>query len=244
MSGARYLIVNADDFGLSAGVNRGIIEAHERGIVTSASLMVRCPAAGEAAAYGRSRRGLSLGLHVDLGEWAYRDESWVRLYEVVPADDRAAVEREVGRQLDCFRDLAGRDPTHLDSHQHVHREEPVRSVLAALAGRLGVPLRHYSPAVRYCGDFYGQAAKGWPFPEGIAVEGLVRLLTGMPPGTTEMGCHPGYGEGLDSMYVYERAEEVRTLCDPRVRGALSAGQIRLVSFADLARDPATPDTPP
>jgi predicted glycoside hydrolase/deacetylase ChbG (UPF0249 family) len=244
MYGARHLIVNADDFGLSPGVNRGIIEAHERGIVTSASLMVRWPGAGEAAAYGRGRPRLSLGLHVDLGEWAYRGETWVRLYEVVPADDRAAVEREVVGQLDCFRGLVGRDPTHLDSHQHVHREEPVTSILVALAGRLGVPLRHYSTAVRYCGDFYGQAAKGWPYPEGITVEGLLRLLAEIPPGVTEMGCHPGYAEGLDSMYAGERAEEVRTLCDPRVRGALSAGQVRLVSFGDLARNAAAPCPPP
>ena len=47
------LIVNADDFGLSEGVNRGIIEAHERGIVTSASLMVLRPAAASAADYSR-----------------------------------------------------------------------------------------------------------------------------------------------------------------------------------------------
>jgi predicted glycoside hydrolase/deacetylase ChbG (UPF0249 family) len=46
---AKYLIVNADDFGQSAGINRGIIAAHEQGMVTSASLMVRWPAAHEAA---------------------------------------------------------------------------------------------------------------------------------------------------------------------------------------------------
>ena len=50
----RYLIVNADDFGLSPGVNRGVVQAHERGIVTSASLMVRQPAAGAAAACARA----------------------------------------------------------------------------------------------------------------------------------------------------------------------------------------------
>ena len=46
----RILVVNADDFGQSEGVNRGIIEAHTNGIVTSASLMVRWPAAREASA--------------------------------------------------------------------------------------------------------------------------------------------------------------------------------------------------
>src|SRR5262245_58763076 len=76
---ARYLILNADAFGLSAGVNRGIIEAHERGIVTSASVMVRWPAAEEATHYGRANPQLSLGLHVDLGEWAYRDGTWVAM---------------------------------------------------------------------------------------------------------------------------------------------------------------------
>jgi hypothetical protein len=61
------LIVNADDFGLSGGVNAGIMAAHEHGIVTSASLMVRWPAARYAAGHPR----MSLGLHLDLGEWAF-----------------------------------------------------------------------------------------------------------------------------------------------------------------------------
>ncbi len=63
----RYLIVNADDFGLSFGVNRGIIEAFEHGVVTSASLMVNWIGAAEAAAYARQHPTLSLGLHIDLG---------------------------------------------------------------------------------------------------------------------------------------------------------------------------------
>ncbi len=70
---ARRLIVNADDFGHSAAVNAGVVEAHERGLVTSASLMVRRPAAAAAAAYARSRPELGLGLHVELGEWVYAD---------------------------------------------------------------------------------------------------------------------------------------------------------------------------
>src|SRR6266498_2001762 len=103
MVAARYLIVNADDFGQSPGVNRGIVEAHEQGIVTSASMMVRWPAAAEAAAYGGEHPELSLGLHFDLGEWAYRNETWVPLYQVVALDDTAAITDEIARQVAAFR---------------------------------------------------------------------------------------------------------------------------------------------
>src|SRR5215469_1972759 len=119
----RHLIVNADDFGLSAGVNRGIIECAGHGILTSASLMVRWPAAAEAAAYAKQNRAISVGLHVDLGEWVFRDGEWVLLYRVVDTDDALAVKEEIHRQVAEFRRLVGRPPSHLDSHQHVHRKE-------------------------------------------------------------------------------------------------------------------------
>ncbi len=229
----RYLIVNADDFGRSPGVNQGIIEAHERGIVTSASLMVRWPAAAEAAAYSRGHPKLSLGLHIDLGEWVYRDETWVALYEVVPLDDITAVADEVDRQLAAFRALLGKDPTHIDSHQHVHRSEPVHSVLVEIARKLAVPLRQYSPEVRYCGNFYGQTAKGLSLPGVTSVEGLINILSALPQGVTELGCHPGLGSDVDSMYRSERVEEVKVLCDPMVQKAIAAEAIGLCSFGDV-----------
>src|SRR3954447_13194280 len=123
-SETRRLIVNADDFGLSHGVNAGIIQAHEHGIVTSASLMVRAsaPAAREAAEYARRRPQLSVGLHVDIGEWAIVAGEWKPIYELVPASNAEAVAAELRRQLGIFQELLGRGPTHLDSHQHVHRQ--------------------------------------------------------------------------------------------------------------------------
>ena len=230
MSGERYLIVNADDFGLSVGVNRGIVAAHERGIVTSASLMVRGAAAADAAEYARGHQALALGLHVDLGEWSYRNEAWEMRYQVVPADDPVAVAAEVVRQLDRFRELAGCDPTHIDSHQHVHREEPARSILCAKAAELGVPLRHVSEEIRYCGAFYGQAAKGYPYPDGITVEALIGIVRGLLPGATELGCHPATEADTGSVYDAERVAECRALCDPRVRQAIAGEGIVLRSF--------------
>ena len=83
MSFPKSLIVNADDFGRSAGINAGIIDAFEHGIVTSASLMVRWPATREAADYASRHSRLGLGLHFDFGEWTRRDGLWPAVYEVV-----------------------------------------------------------------------------------------------------------------------------------------------------------------
>lgn len=234
MTMQRYLIVNADDFGQSHSVNQGIIAAHERGIVTSASLMVRWPAVAEAVAYSRQRPGLSLGLHVDFGEWVCRDGQWMQLYEVESSRDTTVVADEVARQLATFRRLVGREPTHLDSHQHVHLGEPLRTVLTAVARQLAVPLRHCCAAVHYRGDFYGQTAAGIPLPEAISVDGLIKILETLPPGCTELSCHPGLGHNdLDTMYCSERAEEVQVLCDPRVRASVVAMGIELHSFLNF-----------
>jgi predicted glycoside hydrolase/deacetylase ChbG (UPF0249 family) len=232
------VIVNADDFGQSRGVNAGIIEAHERGFVTSASLMVRWPAAAEAAAYARSHPRLAVGLHLDLGEWACLDGTWVARYEVVPPDDAAAVAGEVARQLAAFRDLMGRDPTHIDSHQHVHRGEPAKSPAVELARRAGVPLRGCTPGIHYCGGFYGQATDGTLLPEILTPDGLIRILAELPPGVSELGCHPGRGDDLDTTYL--SAREVAVLCAAQVRSALNELGIELRSFGNVT-SPAGPE---
>jgi len=229
---AKYLIVNADDFGLSAGVNRGIIECAERGILTSASLMVRWPAAAGAAAYAKINRAISIGLHVDLGEWVLRNGEWELLYKVVNTEDAPAVAKEIKNQVAEFRRLIDRKPEHLDSHQHVHRNEPARSIMLKLARELGVPLRECSPQIRYCGDFYGQGGEGEHLPGAISVANLKNILSSLPDGVTELGCHPGYGDDLNSPYRIERAEEVRVLCDPDARAAVAALGLKLCSFDD------------
>lgn len=233
MGATRLLIVNADDLGLSAGVNAGIAEAHERGIVTSASLMVRQPAAPEAAGLARRYPALAVGLHIDIGQWDYESGEWVVAYQHCPPEDEVAVEAECRAQLEAFRGLLGRDPTHLDSHQHTHMSEPVASVADALAAELGVPLRGHG--IRYEGGFYGQAGKGEPWPQGIAVEHLIELIESLPEGWTELGCHPGIAVGADeSSYGREREQEVEVLCDPRVRASVKAANIELRSFAEPA----------
>jgi predicted glycoside hydrolase/deacetylase ChbG (UPF0249 family) len=124
----------------------------------------------------------------------------------------------------------GAPPTHIDAHQHVHKHEPVDSVVRELGRHLAVPVRDRS-GVRYLGSFYGQTATGAPVPEWISVEALLALLDGLPDGWTELGCHPGYAEDTEDAYRLERRIEVRTLCDPAVRARLERNNIELRSFA-------------
>jgi predicted glycoside hydrolase/deacetylase ChbG (UPF0249 family) len=231
MGEERFLIVNADDLGLCDGVNAGIVEAHEGGIVTSASLMVRKPGAAAAARLASDRPSLAVGLHIDIGRWDYESGEWKVAYESCSPDDEEATEAECRGQLEAFRELLERDPTHLDSHQHTHMSEPVASVAERLASELGVPLRGHR--IRYEGGFYGQSSRGEPYPEGVDVDSLIRLIHALEAGWTELGCHPGIGVESESSYGAERERELRTLCDARVRDAIEAEGVRLRSFADI-----------
>ena len=196
--------------------------------------MVRQSGAAEAASYARTGGQISVGLHLDLGEWVHRNQEWVPRYTVVPVEDSLAVADEFVRQLSEFEKLVGRKPTHIDSHQHVHRQEPVRSIVAKAAQDLGIPLRDITPGLHYCGDFYGQDSDGQPLPGALTIENLTRILASLPPGTTELGCHPGYGDDLATVYRNERAIEVQVLCTPGLRELIGQMDIYLCSFTELA----------
>lgn len=234
MTGTRFLIVNADDFGQSPGINDGIIQAHERGIVTSTSLMVRWPAAAAAARYQRSHPALSVGLHLDLGEWVYDNGNWEPVYEVVDQEDPAAVRSEILRQLEAFRSMTGQNPSHLDSHQHVHTRGAARDISIEIAEQLNLPLRSLRSRATYCSGFYGQTGEGAPLPDLISQDALLAILDSLPEGYTELGCHPGLGQDLETTYAVERSTEVETLCAPRIRSAIEEHGIRLCSYRELA----------
>jgi len=201
---------------MSRGINRGIVEAHEAGVLTSTSLLVDGPASEDAVALAGAHPNLAVGLHLELD---------------AAGPERVAVECE--RQLARFLELTREAPTHLDSHHDVHRDPRVLPHVLARARRAKVPVRGHSGA-RHLGKFYGQWG-GRTHPEQIGVDGLLRLLDAdVHEGVTELSCHPGYVEpGFRSSYVAEREVELRTLCDPRVRDGIRAREIQLIGFRDL-----------
>ncbi|HEY6169564.1 MAG TPA: ChbG/HpnK family deacetylase [Verrucomicrobiae bacterium] len=219
----KYLIVNADDFGASHGINRGIIEAHKRGIVTSTSLLVTRPRSAEAATLSRTAPELSVGLHVELRGNGGRS----------PADFQDRLHEELEAQFHRFMSLMGRAPTHLDSHHNVHREPDALPGFLSFAERHGLPLREHSP-VCYFSKFYGQW-HGESHPEQLTVASLAQLLeTEIDDGITELSCHPGYANGdHGGSYRAERETELRTLCDPAIRAVLATHGIQLASYHGL-----------
>ena len=212
------VIVNADDFGLTTGITEGIVEAHVRGIVTSTSLMVDAPAAAHAVGLAGEHPGLSIGLH-------FVDDT--------PAlDDPEHAAREFARQLERFRAVIGREPTHVDSHHHVHVKR--MSTFKPLVDPLGVPLRG-DGRVRYLGAFFAHPEPGVDDYDRIRSPFLLRLLgeIGDEAGFVELGCHPGrVTPELRSSYAAPREIELATLTEPDLGARIEALGHTLASFSD------------
>jgi predicted glycoside hydrolase/deacetylase ChbG (UPF0249 family) len=223
----RYVIFNADDFGYSHGINRGILEGHERGVVTSATLVVNGAATEEAVRLARAHPDLAVGLHVNFTNEAQR---------LVDLEDGEACRAELHRQYQHFCDLLGAKPTHLDSHQHVHRHHMRRRLFEELADGEDLQLRDRAPVV-FKGGFYGQWTYGVFEPERVSFEALERILRHeITEGIYEMSCHPGYyDETLEAVYHREREHELRTLLDPRLPRLLAELDITLISYRKLPR---------
>lgn len=217
----RLLVVNADDFGMSAGVNEGIVDAHVKGIVTSTSLMVNRSSAEHAASLLEAHPSLSVGLHLE-------DDG------VHDLDDPVQAAELFAAQLERFRELTGSEPTHVDSHHHVHSANERLQSFRALAAPLAVPVRH-DGRVDYVGGFWGQAEGGAANLDHVRRPFLIRLIADPARGAvSELGCHPAKLKGdLRSSYLEERAVELATLTAPGLGEEIEALGIALVSYRAL-----------
>ena len=222
----KYCIVNGDDFGASHGINRGILEAHQKGILTSTSLMVNMPGAEEAASLSREAPLMSIGLHITL-----TNEEGVPL---INFDSFRMCRAELDRQWARFIDLLERPPTHLDAHHNIHRDMRLYPLFAEMAEEQKVPLREHSQ-VRYFSEFYGQW-DGEMHLEQISVENLCRMLqTEINEGFTELSCHPGYVDpDYVTSYSLERETELQTICNPFIKQKINELDIKLISYHKIS----------
>lgn len=287
----RNLIVNADDLGWTAGVNRGIAEAHRNGIVTSASLLANGPAFADGVRVARELPRLGVGVHLNLsdgkpvappqevpsllneaGELSGGPESLLLRIATRNLDPNH-VEKEWDAQIRKTV-VAGIRPTHLDGHKHVQMLPGLFSIALRLAKKHGIDavrVSHESSSLRAAlnagGDSaavllkQGVQARGLKFlardarkmaeRAGIAtadyfcgiaqtgvltVQGVRKLLTNLPDGTTELMCHPGYADAdlatTATRLQQSRQTELQILTDESVRKIVADLGIRLINYGE------------
>lgn len=166
----KRLIVSADDLGLTGGVNRGILDAHHYGAVTSASLMANGEAFEEAVAMARRAPRLSVGVHLNLTQGIpvsppsgipslvdargrfYLTPGRLLCRLITRRINLREIELELQEQiLKVLR--AGIIPTHLDGHKHVHILPGISKIVIRLAQEFGIssvrcPLEEFPMAIR------------------------------------------------------------------------------------------------
>ncbi|MFZ3170922.1 MAG: carbohydrate deacetylase [Carboxydocellales bacterium] len=247
----KYLIVNADDFGFSPGVNGGILQAHREGIVSSTTVMVNLPLAGIIVEAVAQCSALGAGVHLNItyGKPVLRTEqvpslvdsqgNFIRPELGVDRFRPAEVEAEWRAQLALFQSWGFR-PTHLDSHHHVHTWPGLRELVAQIAREFALPVRFTDQPTRellvsttvpvtdyFVGDFYGA---------GATTAHLQAILQDLKPGVTELMCHPAIVDQpltAKSSYTWPRSGELSALIAPEVRDLLNNQGIKLINYADL-----------
>jgi predicted glycoside hydrolase/deacetylase ChbG (UPF0249 family) len=251
---SKYVIVNADDFNLTEGVTRGILDGHRHGIITSTTVMVNLPGLARSRDLAREAPGLGLGLHanltfgapvlatnavpslVDASGCFVRDRE--RVGDVGVASE---IHDEVAAQAKRFEEVFARRPTHLDTHYHMHRLPRVLGAVLEVACDLRIPVRAVTPemslAIRRRGLPAVDRMVGDVGPDAYwTAESLLRFIENVEDGITELMCHPGYADEALSVSSYraQREGELRGLCDPRPRAALADAGVELISYRELA----------
>jgi predicted glycoside hydrolase/deacetylase ChbG (UPF0249 family) len=141
---AKRLVVNADDFGFTRDVNAGIVEAHQQGILTSATVMAGGAAFEDAVRLARENPGLDIGCHLVLVQGESVAQPGVRLPASLGellravASGRIPIYRELAAQVQRAVD-AGFRLTHLDTHKHTHLLPPVLAAVARISEEFGIP---------------------------------------------------------------------------------------------------------
>lgn len=248
------LIVNADDFGLSKGQNYGIIEACRRGVVTSTTALVNGEAAEHAAQLSRDVTALGVGMHFvltlgmplspmpgltrdgQLGKW---------IWELAEQD--ALPLEEITRELDCqfnrFVDVFGKEPTHIDSHHHVHMIPAIFPIVAEFARRKGVAMRVDRDVQALHGlsffsvpttDGFSSAFYGEEISEALFLK-VLDDSAARGEKSVEVMAHPAFVDNTvrKSAYCWPRLAELDVLTSASLKYAIAERGYRLGTFRDL-----------
>ncbi len=203
----KILFVNADDFGYSFGVNRGIIEAHTDGIVTSTSVMVNSVAANEASVL-KDYPNLAVGLHF------------------VPGNTGNTM-KELDEQVETFISITGDAPSHIDIHKVRNDDIELKNAVGQYAKKAEIPFR-YSGKVNFIDSFFGPHADG-----DVSIERLLKSINETSEGLNELMCHVGYADEYlieHSSYNVLREQELKSINSPEAMKQIQDSGITLSNW--------------
>jgi len=252
----RRLIINADDCSLTPGVTRGILKAHDGGILTSTTVLINLPLEDWTVRDLQKRKQLGVGLHlnVTLGEPVSLSRRVPSLVKEGgrfrrPADYQTKLPslqdiiREYEAQIRLFEKRFGRKPDHLDTHHHLHDHPLFFRALSSAAGKWKIPIRRsrifqlaeWTREVKNLSTtdyLFGnlEARFHWEMGSFLAV------VENLPEGASEIGCHPGFCDarlrGISSLRE-TRELELKLFSNRGLRKSVLAIGVELISFGQI-----------
>lgn len=247
------MILNSDDFGSTEGVTLGTIHSHTDGILTSTTCMMNMPYAKFALDLAKDYPTLGVGIHLvfTMGRplisgsksFTDKDGNFKKLntykvdessHTVVSNVDLDELYEEWKAQIEKFISIAGKKPTHIDSHHHTHLFPHHQQVAIRLAKAYDIPIRqdrkiidHYE-FVRCDSTFYGTD---------LTNDDLIKILKSEEE-TLEIMCHPAYLDQrtMDvSSYNIPRVKEMEIIRSDELKKFVKDNNIELINYADLKK---------
>lgn len=233
------LIVNSDDFGLTPGVNLGIIDALKRGVLRSTTAMMNQPAIEMAAELAQANPDLGVGIHlvltagrpllnthktiVDENGNFLKNAVLIRKLDV----DVEEVYAEYEAQMERYIELFGHKPTHIDGHHHTHKLPQTVEATKRLAAKYGMKyVREVESDVAFIHDFYGPNTNFDQFKKVLDRHKDAEYV--------ELMCHVALID-VDliqcSTYNFDRVHELETLISSQAKEYVAAHNIELVNFS-------------
>lgn len=250
------LIINGDDFGFTRGINLGICDCFQRGIMNSTSLMVNMKFAEEAAEMIKNPDGLSVGLHfnVTVGEPVSHELKRIitpeghfskELLRKDGADIYEELWKEGVAQIEHFVHLTGRLPSHINSHHGIEVTEAGREVIQDLGLKYDIPIRAFimdscSLTEKYRTDY---EVPGCKLMEGVdfgmkSIEEYFSDSEIESDSCFELVGHPGYVDSyLPEMsgLTIQRCHDMRCFCSESWAEWLRNNPIQLIGYEDLRK---------
>ncbi len=268
----KKLIVNADDFGLTRSITDGIIKGASNGIVRSVSFIVNTDAFEYSVMQAKRFPGLDIGIHITwVGEDGpvaenveslvsdknfYQNWKWVVVNRLLKRIKLSDAEREARAQIEKLL-IAGIQPSHIDSHQHLHLLPGFSEIILGLAEEYNIPFIRCPETngkrffyINYLSKRLRKVLKRKNFPEQPASLGfewrgrfslsaLAKIVNSLYSDVSELIIHPGFeDEHLHNKYRwgYNWERELDCILSEEAKKILNKNNVKLTSFKELEQD--------